>query len=79
MIIACLTKFVKKYVKIGQKVGGDYMKIDANFGLMILRLVLCNEKMLAWLKAEAAKTETPIDDTAIRLIEMVVCSSESSG
>lgn len=45
------------------------MKIDAGFALMLLRFVLCNEKLLTWLRTEAAKTETPIDDTAVRIIE----------
>lgn len=52
------------------------MKIDAGFALMILRLILCNKTMLDWLKAEAAKTSTPIDDTAIKIIEALLCGSE---
>lgn len=52
------------------------MKIDASFALMILRFVLCNEKMLTWLKTEAAKTETPVDDTTVRVVEMLLCGSD---
>lgn len=52
------------------------MKVDANFGLMILRMVICSGPILPWLKAEAAKSETPIDDTAVRIIEGVLCGSE---
>lgn len=52
------------------------MKIDAGFALMILRFVLCNKSILDWLKAEAAKTGTPIDDTAVKLIEALLCGSE---
>jgi hypothetical protein len=52
------------------------MKIDANFALMLLRLVLCNEKLLSWLKAEAAKTDTPVDDTAVKVLEFVLCGED---
>lgn len=52
------------------------MKFDASTVLYILGFVLCNEKMLTWLKAEAKKTETPIDDTAIAIIEMFLCQKE---
>lgn len=51
------------------------MKIDANLALLILRLVLCNASLLTWLKSEAAKSETPIDDTAIKVVEMLLCGA----
>ncbi len=49
------------------------MKFDASIIVYILRLVLCNDEMIKWLKAEAAKTGTPIDDTAVAIIEMLLC------
>jgi|GEM_PF-6386978 len=49
------------------------MKFDANIILYILRLVLCSDETLKWLKAEAAKTDTPIDDTAVAIVEMLLC------
>lgn len=51
------------------------MKIDAKLALLILRLVLCNQTLLGWLKSEAAKSETPIDDTAIKVVEMILCGA----
>ncbi len=36
-------------------------------------MILCNDEMLSWLKAEAKKTETPIDDTAVEIVEMLLC------
>ena len=38
---------------------------------MVLRFVL-NDKLLDWLKAEAKKTDTPIDDTAVAIIEFLL-------
>lgn len=52
------------------------MKFDVSTVLYILGFVLCNEKTLAWLKAEAKKSETPIDDTTIAIIEMLLCSKD---
>ena len=47
------------------------MKISVNIILMILRFVL-NDNLIAWLKAEAKKTDTPIDDTAVAIIEFLL-------
>ena len=52
------------------------MKIDAGFGMMLLRFVLCNEKLMGWLETESAKSETPLDDTAVKVIKWVLCGSE---
>lgn len=52
------------------------MKIDAGVALMILKLVLCNAQVMKWLKAEAAKSETPIDDTAVKIVEFLLCGAE---
>ncbi len=49
------------------------MKFDPKIIIYILGLVLCNETMLAWLREEAKKTATPIDDTAVSIIEMLLC------
>ena len=49
------------------------MKFDTNTIIIILRLILCNEEILTWLKAEAKKTSTPIDDTTIMIVEMLLC------
>lgn len=54
------------------------LKIDASFALMLLRFVLCNEKLMTWLRTEAAKSETPIDDTAVKIIEWTLCGSEET-
>ena len=47
------------------------MKIPVSIILMVLRFVL-NDKLLDWLKAEAKKTDTPIDDTAVAIIEFLL-------
>lgn len=47
--------------------------MDPRFVIYILRLVLCNPQFLAWLKEQAKKTDTPIDDTAVALIEVLLC------
>ncbi len=49
------------------------MKFDATIIVYILRLVLCNDAILTWLREEAKKSATPIDDTAVALIEMLLC------
>ncbi len=53
------------------------MKISVSIILMILRFVL-NENLIAWLKTEAKKTDTPIDDTAIAIIEFLLSPKVSS-
>ena len=50
------------------------MKVE--FVLFILRLVLCNEKVVAWLREEATKTTTPIDNIAIDVVQHVLCGRE---
>ena len=45
--------------------------------LYVLRLILCNTKTSEWLKAQAKKTDTPIDDYAIGLIEYLLCPDET--
>lgn len=52
------------------------MKIDSIFGFKILRMILCSGPVLPWLKEEAKKSDTPIDDTAIRIIEGVLCGDD---
>lgn len=49
------------------------MKFDPTIIIYILRLVLCNESMLVWLREEAKKSATPIDDTAVAIVEMLLC------
>lgn len=41
--------------------------------MYILRLLLCNTEMLEWLKKQAKVSNTPIDDMAIDIIEMLLC------
>ena len=50
------------------------MKVES--ALFILRLVLCNERVVAWLREEAEKTSTPIDNIAIDVIQYVLCGRE---
>lgn len=54
------------------------MKIDASVVLMFLRLILCDAKILTWLESEAAKTTTPIDDTAVKGIKYLLCPETES-
>lgn len=44
---------------------------------MVLRFVL-NDKLIAWLKVEAKKTDTPIDDTAVAIIEFLLSPAVSA-
>jgi hypothetical protein len=41
-----------------------------------LRLILCNPEILNWLKTEAAKSSTPIDDYAVQAISALLCPSK---
>lgn len=52
------------------------VKIDVSIVLVILRMVLCNDKMLTWLKEQAKKSDTPIDDTGVRILELILCEGE---
>ena len=52
------------------------MKLDPAIIVYILRLVLCNDRILIWLKEQAKKTETPLDDISVTIIEMLLCSKE---
>lgn len=47
------------------------MKIPVSVILTVLRFVL-NDKLLVWLKEQAKKTDTPIDDTAVAIIEFLL-------
>lgn len=49
------------------------MKFDPTIVIYILRMVLCNEAILSWLREEAKKSATPIDDTAVSIVEMLLC------
>ena len=39
----------------------------------ILRMLLCNDEMMAWMEKESSKSSTPIDDIAVKLIGMLLC------
>lgn len=53
------------------------MKIQVSVILMILRFIL-NENLIAWLKEQAKKTDTPIDDTAVAIIEFLLSPKVSA-
>lgn len=53
------------------------MKMPVSVILMVLRLVL-NDSLIAWLKTEAKKTDTPIDDTAVAIIEFLLSPAVSA-
>ena len=38
----------------------------------ILRLILCDPATLAWLKEQAKKTDSPIDDYTVEIIEALL-------
>ena len=52
------------------------MKVPISIIVMILRFIL-NDKLIAWLKTEAKKTDTPIDDTAVAVIEFLLSPAVS--
>ena len=41
--------------------------------LYLVRLLLCNSEVIAWLKEQAQKSETPIDDTMLQGIQYLLC------
>ena len=41
--------------------------------IYILRLILCDPAILAWLKEQAKKTDSPIDDYMVEIIESLLC------
>ena len=41
--------------------------------IYILRLILCNQATLSWLKEQAEKSDTPIDDYMVNIIEQLLC------
>lgn len=49
------------------------MKLDLTIVIKILQAILCDPTIMAWLEAEAKKTETPIDDMALTMIKMMLC------
>lgn len=46
------------------------------FSMYLLKMLLCNPSMIAFLRAEAAKTSTPIDDTAVDIIVSLLCDAK---
>lgn len=44
--------------------------------VQILRLILCNQEMLAWLEEQAAKTNTPIDDMMVGVLKLLLCGQK---
>jgi len=47
------------------------MKMPVSVILMVLRFVL-NDSLISWLREQAKKTDTPIDDTAVAIIEFLL-------
>ena len=41
--------------------------------LYILRLILCNPATLPWLKDQAKKSDTMIDDHMVEIVELLLC------
>jgi len=46
--------------------------ITADVILEILRLIVCGD-VLEWLRQQAEKSETPIDDLGVELLEKLLC------
>lgn len=44
--------------------------------LYFVRLLICNEAFMQWLKAEAVKSSTPIDDYAVEALFTLLCSAK---
>jgi len=42
--------------------------------LYILRLIFCNSDVLAWLKEQAKKSDSKIDDYMVEIIESLLCT-----
>lgn len=43
--------------------------------LVFLRLILCRPEVIKWLREEAKKSTTPIDDIAVSIIVKLLCGS----
>lgn len=41
--------------------------------LYLLRLLLCNNEIVTWMKEQAQKSETPIDDNIVAGIQYLLC------
>lgn len=48
--------------------------MNADIALKILRMILCNDEVKAWLKQAASESDTPIDDWALDIVEMLLCN-----
>jgi hypothetical protein len=44
--------------------------------LYFVRLLLCNEPFIKWLKEEASKSSTPIDDYAVEAVFTLLCQTK---
>jgi hypothetical protein len=44
--------------------------------IQILKLIFCNHEVMTWLEEQAAKTSTPIDDVAIRVLKLLLCDQK---
>jgi len=42
----------------------------------ILQLILCNPQMLEWMREQAQKSDTPIDDIGIKVLEILLCNQK---
>jgi hypothetical protein len=50
--------------------------MKAEIIIQILRLILCNNEMMAWLEEQAAKTNTPVDDVMVGVLKLLLCGQK---
>lgn len=47
-----------------------------NVIVYLIRAILCNEQLQKWLREEAKKTNTPIDDLALDALDALLCGDK---
>jgi len=47
--------------------------MNPDIALKILKMILCNDEVKSWLKQAASESDTPIDDWALNIVELLLC------